>query len=463
MEVNDRNKRAEKEEIESDKKKIHKKEDGDDDDDVLFYEGDSDSDSDDEFAFPGWIVEEDFWDRAAPMIDGVQSTDGDDRNCDKVGLCHNHKHAASFKGLRIFELFKVRLKLNEKIRSAPLINSRIYGEIATWPQEFELENPDPICYYRVSHLQAHTINLNPKEVVLLPLTSPEPRPPLYEDQVIYLAFALKIDDEDIFVHGQIDNSNNLFPGEGICRSDALVVRPHNSKALRKYGGPIIRRSLVGDPECDPVLMDAYYSMYDGAWATVSVKMLLEGMSRFSGFIVARPCIFYSRIRLLTVKRADEEKKTVVIQRGDEGRVGIDGSIKLTRSMVAVPCYSSLVIGAVLYEADGGRCICRGKTFFPAKKTGEQTKLIVFDGVPTLEVSAKWSCSVDKKHYESFFKAMRELGIVGPFGRDGALINSVMDFSLLSSICKPRAKENEVDTIYRVAIARFALLFRDFVC
>ncbi|GER54227.1 plant invertase/pectin methylesterase inhibitor, partial [Striga asiatica] len=308
--------------------------------------GDSDSDSDDEFAFPGWIVEEDFWDRAAPMIDDVQITDGDDRNCDKV-----------------------RLKLNEKISSAPLINSRIYGEIATWPLEFDLENPDPICYYRVSHLQAHTINLNPKEVVLLPLTSPEPRSPLYEGQVIYLAFSLKIDDEDIFVHGQIHNSNNLFPGEGICRSDALVVRPHNSKALRKYGGPIINRSLIGDPECDPVLMDAYYSMYDRAWTTVSVKSLLEGVSRFSGFIVARPCIFYSRICLLTVKRADEEKKTVVIQRGDEGIVGIDGSIKLTRSMVAVPCY------------------------------------IVFD----------------------------------------------------------EAKQNKVDTIYRVAAARFARLFRDFVC
>ncbi|GER54237.1 thiol:disulfide interchange protein dsbD [Striga asiatica] len=362
---------------------------GDDDSgDGLLYEGDSDSDTDDDFTTKHKVVERAVWDTAkSPM---VQEEDGE-RNCLGVSPCHKDSHKAKFRGLVIFELYKVIVKLNDKIRSTPLVNSRTYGEITQPASEYWDYNPVPINYYRASHKKADTIDLDP--YALLPLSGAEPRPPMCEETGAYMYFAFKINDEDILVAGEDDDHVNLdlFPGDGVSKYCDLNVSASDERYLDEYG-PCIRRSVVGKPSTSPILMMAYSSKYRGTWATIDVKLLNEGFKAVSGLIAARPCIFYSRIRLLSLKRRDEDK-TVMIQRSEDGWVGNDGSIKLTRSLVAVPSISSLIIGAVLYDRENGEnLICSGKTFFPAMEMGEETKIISYNGAPTLKVTARWKCS-----------------------------------------------------------------------
>ncbi|GER54239.1 protein kinase [Striga asiatica] len=359
----------------------------DDNDDGLLYEGDSDSDTDEDFTTKHRIAEGVILDNA-PI---AQEEDGE-RNCLSVSRCHKDAHTAKFTGLVIFELYKVIVKLNNKIRSTPLVNSRIYGEIVRPASEYWDYNPVPIHYYSASYLKPDTIDLDNR--ALLPLSGAEPRPPMCEETGVYMYFAFKINDEDI-LSGEDNHHENrdLFPGDGVSKYFDLYLPATDERHIDEFG-PRIGRSVVGDPNTSPVLMMAYHCMYRGAWATIDVKMLNERVKGVSGLIAARPCIFYSRIRLLSLKRRDEDK-TVMIQRSEDGWVGNGGSIKLTRSVVAVPCNSSLIIGAVLYDrqqGDGENLICSGKTFFPAMEMGEETKIISYNGVPTLEVTARWKCS-----------------------------------------------------------------------
>ncbi|GER54243.1 lipid A palmitoyltransferase PagP [Striga asiatica] len=307
--------------------KCRKKQDAEDrvwhdNDDDLYYEGDSDSDleSDEKFMSINEKVEGGCWKTPeSPMVGaekegfGSEKEDGD-RECLKIplSLCAKNEHGAPFKGLPVFELYKTILRRN-----------------------------------RDTDLQADIINLECGKniIALLPLSGPNPRPPLCEDNFLNLDFTIQICGQDIFSVGHEHEDSSLFP----------------------------------------------------AWADVEVRLLdYRGGGRVSGLIVARSCIFYSRIRLLTVERPDEKKKGVMIRRGggdEQGQVGSDGKIKLMRSVVTIPSYSSLIIGALLYEGDGGGRICRGKTCFPAKEKGKESKLIVYNGRPTLEVSVKWKCRV----------------------------------------------------------------------
>ncbi|GER54240.1 potassium channel in Arabidopsis thaliana 3 [Striga asiatica] len=354
-----------------------------DNDDGLLYEGDSDSDTDDGFTTKHKVVERAFWDTAnSPM---AQEEDGE-RNCLNASRCHKDSHKAKFRGLVIFELYKVIVKLNDKIRSTPCSTAESTMKSRNRHRSIGIT-------IRASHLKADTIDLDP--YALLPLSGSEPRPPMCEETGVSMYFSFKINDEDVLVAFKDDDHVNrdLFPGDGVSKYCTFNVSALDESFLDEYG-PYIARSVVGNPSTSPILMMAYSSKYRGAWATIDVKMLNKSVKGVSGLIAARPCILYSRIRLLSLKRRDEDK-TVMIERSEDGLVGNGGSIKLTRSVVAVPSNSSLIIGAILYDrhqGDGENLSCSGKTFFRAMKMGEETKIISYNGVPTLEVTARWKCS-----------------------------------------------------------------------
>ncbi|GER45453.1 enhanced downy mildew 1 2 [Striga asiatica] len=141
------------------------------------------------------------------------------------------------------------------------------------------------------------------------------------------------------------------------------------------------RTVMGNRLCDRILIFAHSTVVYGAWATIKLNVLKEGVRFFHG-------LFYSRICLPSIQPWNK----IRLQRVDRGVVGSDGSIQVTRSVVAVPSYASLIIGAELYDCEkGGEVICRGRTCFHARASGEETQLISYNGVETLQVTISYIC------------------------------------------------------------------------
>ncbi|GER45457.1 phenylalanine--tRNA ligase beta subunit [Striga asiatica] len=371
--------------------------DDDERDDCIFFEDDTDSDLEEDFQ--RGLVECGHKDTyVAPMVD-EEKVDGK-RRCLQDDLCNIFQHEAAFKGLPLFELFKVRLKFNDKRRDTnePFRDARLCGEIVNFVQahstipiadyNLDLDNLTPISYYTVSPSEPDFVNLDyDNKYTLLPLAGPNPRPPIHSNHTLSIDFALKINDELVMNDGVEHRNPQLF-GNNESVKAGLLIQSVDMVLNDRAEGPYIMRTVMGNRLCDRILISAHYSVYDGAWATIKLKLLKQGVRFFHGFIMARPCVFYSRICLLSIQPGNK----IRLQRGDRGVVGPDGSIELSRSVVVVPSYASLIIGAALYDCEkGGEVICRGRTCFYAKESGEEIQIISYNGVETLQVTVNWKC------------------------------------------------------------------------
>ncbi|GER45455.1 mediator complex, partial [Striga asiatica] len=369
--------------------------DDDERDDCIFYEDDTDTDLDESFEEgPAECGHKDTY--VAPMVD-EEKQDGK-RRCLQVDLCNIFQHEAAFKGLPLFELFKVKLKFNDKRRVAnePFKDARVCGEIVNFVQahstiaipdyHLDLDNPIPISYYSVSPSEPDFVNLDSdNKYTLLPLSGPNPRPPLQKNYSLMIDFALKINDEIMMKDGEEHRNPQLF-GNNESVNAGLLVQSINRKLHVRGKGPVIVRDVMGNRLNGRILIATHCAVYEGAWANIKLKVLKEGVRFFHGFVMARPCVFYSRICLLSI----QPENKIRLQRVERGFVGPNGSIELTRSVVVVPSYASLIIGAALYDCEkGGEVICRGRTCFYARAFGEETQLISYNGVETLQVTVNW--------------------------------------------------------------------------
>ncbi|XVF46659.1 hypothetical protein PTKIN_Ptkin03bG0045500 [Pterospermum kingtungense] len=333
-----------------------------------FKEADSDDDDDgDGFTSQTTVVEAGYGDDEPFVLETEL-----ERKCLQVPRCKKFKHDFMYPGLPLFELFKVKLVHNHKSRSC--LSGKLCGAIEV---KISRDNPVPISYYRVREKDADSITLTRDKNINLALTGPTPRPPIVDCCWFQLNLVFKFDNEDVFKDGEVYENSDLFDGgHGNHKSNSVPI-PFRPGAIN-YDSCYIRRDWFGYYSHHDIKLFAYYGAFMGAWATVNVKILKKGVTSFYGFICARACVFYHRIRLLSIQ--SEQKR----------ELPASGSVQLTRSVVGVPCYSSLVVAAVLYDQDHNQ-IVRGKTFFPVASHGQGHEWID-NGI---EVTVKWCCSTDQ--------------------------------------------------------------------
>ncbi|CAH9107261.1 unnamed protein product [Cuscuta epithymum] len=242
----------------------------------------------------------------------------------------------------MFELYRVELVLNKATEST--FSGELHGSIGLVDQSFEVPTFPQIYYFKVSQADSVPFNLSyRKEFFLVPLSGPQPRPLLEEDHMYGIFFALKIGNKDLFEDGVAFKNNEVFGTDDEVTTG--VIRYSPTFVSEDPCDPILVRQLVGGTGSNPITVLAYISLFRGSWASVDV-VLRNGnrvVSSFYGYVYARSCIFDTWTCLLRI--GSEDKLEPIMS--DSGQ-----RIPLTRSIVAVPWNSSLVVEAELYDQDG---------------------------------------------------------------------------------------------------------------
>lgn len=320
-----------------------------------YYEGDSDEGNDADFKTKYQLFESD-----ERVTTTYPDPEEEAKSCLLIPKCNKYRHASHFRGTRLFELFKVQIVKNDSSSdgsdggsshgSSSTLEGRLWGKIEfATPQHL-----DVVPFYENSI----TLKLEPGKIVNLPLSGPTASCPPCTDmsERLSLGFDMKFEEEEL--------------------DDTLCLSAENMSWDRNMDySPLIQRIILGKPSClgkGPLVMAASFASYCGALATVSVEILKKGVTSCSGFVFARSCIFLSRFRLLSLEK-------------DEARELEGSSVKLTRSVVAIPSYSSLIITAVLYD-QSGKEIGRDRTAFRASRKGTYSNLI---GNGSIRIGVNW--------------------------------------------------------------------------
>ncbi|CAH9107273.1 unnamed protein product [Cuscuta epithymum] len=269
----------------------------------------------------------------------------------------------------MFELYRVELVLNSKTTEATF-SGELHGTIGLIDKRFEVSNSPQIYYFKVSEADSVPFTLTyHKEYFLVPLSGPQPRPMLAEDDMMGIFFALKIGDKDLFEDGPTFKNTELFGTDDEVTAGCLS---YNHMFVSKdpcY--PKVIKHVMGGTGSNPITLVAYYSLFFGSWANVDV-VLQNGnrvVSSFYGYVFARSCIFDTGTCLLRI--GSENKREPIMS--DSGQ-----RIPLTRSIVAVPWNSSLVVEAELYDQDGN-LIVKGTTSSLATNSPECHGRLIGEG------------------------------------------------------------------------------------
>ncbi|XVF46789.1 hypothetical protein PTKIN_Ptkin03bG0056500 [Pterospermum kingtungense] len=344
-----------------------------------FSPNDSDDDCNEDFTSIYKTVERGY----GPDGYASQEENEDGRYCLEVPRCHKFLHKSEFYGLPVVEFYKVKLILNEERN--PSLTGKLYGaiEVLTSP-----ENPDPISYFTVNKENAFPIHLTPgNNNINLPLCFPGTKALTNYTRWLEVKFAFKFEyendhkavdlfEEHGFFHASDEARDDGASGNHEAKSWFVSVKPNT---VRQYREDIckIQRYFLAFPNSDIIRVAAYYGVYDGVWATVDVNFSKEGVTKYYGFIYARPCIFFRRIRLLSLQQQNQMRD-----------LPKSGDVKLERPVVAIPSFCSLVIAVLLYDQDGNQII-RDKAFFKALPPGRSQAQRIGEG--HFNIGVKWNC------------------------------------------------------------------------